>query len=181
MSALKLLPIASISPRILYLPAHGHFLNSTVSDLPVVHYHPFESNSGTVEPSDVEALVTKHGFEPQWRYSMFDFDHFHSTTHELLVPFRGRATIVLGGMERLDVRAGDVLLLPAGVAHRAERAEDGFCMVGSYPAGAKSWDNCRGGEAGVEVRIKNLGKGGVMMDPMYGREQDAPVMNAWKL
>jgi uncharacterized protein YjlB len=136
-STLELLSISSLSPRIIRIPDHGRFPNSA-SGLPVAHYHPFDPvNAASVNPSSVEALVCKHGFQPQWRYAMFDFYHFHSTTHELLVPFRGTATFVLGGTEHVDVSAGDVLLLPAGTARRAEKMEGNFCMVGSYPTNAK--------------------------------------------
>lgn len=40
----------------------------------------------------------------------------------------------------LSVKAGDVLVIPAGVSHRAMEDSDGFCMVGAYPKGAPSWD-----------------------------------------
>lgn len=40
----------------------------------------------------------------------------------------------------LDVKAGDVLVIPAGVAHRAMEDTNEFCMVGAYPKGAPSWD-----------------------------------------
>lgn len=180
MAALKLLPISSLSPRVLHLTDHGSFLNSA-SGLPVVLYHPFDTSNQALDPSAVESHVSKNSFVPQWRYPMFDFDHFHSTTHELLVPFRGTATLVLGGTKRVDVQAGDVLLLPAGVAHRAEKTDGDFCMVGSYPSGAKQWDTCRGGEEGTEERIRGLGTGGVNMDPVYGQERNAPVTQAWRL
>jgi uncharacterized protein YjlB len=164
----------------MHLPDHCRFPNAS-SGLPVVFYRPFDTDKTALDASAIEALVSQHGFKPQWRYPMFDFDHFHSTTHELLVPFRGRATLVLGGTESIDVKAGDVILLPAGVAHRAEKTEGEFYMVGSYPSGAKQWDTCRGGEEGVEDRIKKLQTGGVNMDPVYGLEKDAPVMRAWNL
>lgn len=51
-------------------------------------------------------------------------------------------------------------------------------MVGPYPANAKHWDACRGGEDDAEARIQELGAGGVIMDPVYGKEKDAPVMQA---
>jgi uncharacterized protein YjlB len=178
--SLKLLSVSSVVPTIITLPHHRNFPNAA-SGLPVVHYHPFASNEEAFDPSAIESLVSKHGFEPQWRYPMYNFDHFHSTTHELLVPFRGSATLVLGGIESIDVRAGDVLLLPAGVAHRAESTQNGFCMVGSYPTGSKAWDICKGGEEGVESKISGLGNGEITMDPIYGKDASAPIMKAWKL
>lgn len=69
----------------------------------------------------------------------------------------GTATIQLGGTDErarpgpgpssesscttIDVGPGDVLLLPAGYAHRALQDTGGFTMVGSYPIGAEKWDS----------------------------------------
>ncbi|HET6784016.1 MAG TPA: cupin, partial [Pseudoxanthomonas sp.] len=35
----------------------------------------------------------------------------------------------------MSLRAGDVLVIPAGVAHRKLREADGFQVVGAYPEG----------------------------------------------
>ncbi|KAL1733126.1 hypothetical protein EV714DRAFT_185179, partial [Schizophyllum commune] len=99
-----------------------------------------------LNPSDIERLVSKNGFEPSWRYGMFPFDHFHSNVHELLVPYKGYATLMLGTTTKLRVQPGDVLLLPAGMAHRCVESSSDYSMVGSYPKGAEQWDTCRGGE-----------------------------------
>jgi uncharacterized protein YjlB len=82
---------------------------------------------------------------------------------------------MLGSKQELNLHVGDVLLSPAGIAHRAVSSEGGFMMIGSYPVGSEEWDTCRGGEEGAEERIRRLGKGGVAMDPIYGREEGAPV------
>lgn len=51
----------------------------------------------------------------------------------------------------LDVSAGDVLVLPAGVLHRAMTDSSDFRMVGAYPAGSPSWD-MKYGEDEAECR-----------------------------
>jgi uncharacterized protein YjlB len=186
MPSLELVPPSSAHVQTFRLESSDRFPNGA-SGLPVVLYRPFAppafDAAGALDPAAVEALVAAHGFAPGWRFPMYDFAHFHSTTHELLVPFRGRATLELGdagaGATQLDVRAGDVLLLPAGTAHRAARTADAFCMVGSYPAGAARWDMCRGGGSGAEARIRALGKGGVAEDPVYGGR--GVVGEAWGL
>ena len=72
---------------------------------------------------------------------MYRESHYHSTTHETLVVFRGNAHLRFGvsnndnaddGIE-LTVKVGDVIVIPAGVAHCALNESGGFCMVGSYP------------------------------------------------
>ena len=86
---------------------------------------------------------------------------------------------MLGTTTKLRVQPGDVLLLPAGMAHRCVESSPDYSMVGSYPEGAEQWDTCRGGEKGVEERIKALGKGGVSKDPIYGERDGTPVGEAW--
>jgi uncharacterized protein YjlB len=72
---------------------------------------------------------------------MYRESHYHSTTHEGLAVFRGNAHLRFGisnddnvsdGVE-LNVKFGDVIVIPAGVAHCALTESGGFCMVGSYP------------------------------------------------
>ena len=72
---------------------------------------------------------------------MYRESHYHSTTHEGLAIFRGNARLRFGvsnddnasdGVE-LNVKVGDVLVIPAGVAHCALTESGGFTMIGSYP------------------------------------------------
>ena len=72
---------------------------------------------------------------------MYRESHYHSTTHESLAVFRGNARMRFGvsnndnaddGIE-LTVKVGDVIVIPAGIAHCALNESGGFCMVGSYP------------------------------------------------
>lgn len=99
-----------------------------------------------------EALFERHGWPPEWRYGLFDFDHFHSTAHEALGVFRGSARARLGGPagQEIDLHAGDVLILPAGVGHACLRDEGEFCMVGAYPPGQR-WEVERGDPEALEA------------------------------
>lgn len=69
---------------------------------------------------------------------------------------KGQAIIQLGGTderahprnqsnerttENIDLKEGDVLLLPAGYTHRAIECHSGFTMIGSYPQEAEHWDS----------------------------------------
>lgn len=92
-----------------------------------------------------EAMFTDHRWPPEWRYGLFDFDHFHSTAHEALGVFRGQAHIRLGGPNgsEHDIAAGDVVVLPAGVGHANLSSSGDFTMVGAYPPGQR-WEVERG-------------------------------------
>src|SRR3954453_13969696 len=88
----------------------------------------------------------EHGWRGSWVDGVFDFHHFHSTSHEVLAVVAGAATLELGRPEgtALDVGAGDVLVLPAGPGHRRAAAAGGFTVVGAYPAGQEDYDVLRG-------------------------------------
>jgi uncharacterized protein YjlB len=109
---------------------------------------------------------------------MYSQTHYHSTTHEVLCVFNGRAKLLFGGESNpgkveMEVKAGDVVVVPAGVGHRlAEDIEGGFQMVGSYPKGC-SWDMCYG-KRGEESKAEAVGKvEWLTKDPLYG--DDGPV------
>lgn len=64
---------------------------------------------------------------------------------------------------------GDVIVVPAGVAHAMLEDHGDFSMVGSYPVGAEQWDHCVGSEG--EVARKRIGTiGWFKKDPVYGQE-----------
>jgi uncharacterized protein YjlB len=94
----------------------------------------------------VRALFAEHGWRGSWVDGVFDFHHFHSTSHEVLAVVAGAATLELGGPqgEAFDVAAGHVLVLPAGTGHRRAGAAAGFTVVGAYPAGQEDYDLLRG-------------------------------------
>ena len=56
----------------------------------------------------------------------------------------GSARVRLGGDRGvvLDVKAGDALLLPAGVGHQNLGASADLLVIGAYPKG-QDWDLCR--------------------------------------
>jgi uncharacterized protein YjlB len=110
------------------------------SPLPVLIYRDVIDTPGPeARAATFEAMFKRHGWPPSWRYHLYDFDHFHSTAHEVLGIFRGQARARLGGPNgrELMLCEGDVLVLPAGVGHASLEADDDFCMVGAYPPGQR--------------------------------------------
>jgi len=117
---------------------------------PVLVYRGVDAVDGG--PDAARALFAEHGWGGSWVDGVFDFHHFHSTSHEALAVVAGAATLELGGPqgEAFEVTAGDVLVLPAGTGHRRATARDGFTVVGAYPAGQEDYDLLRG-ESAEEV------------------------------
>jgi uncharacterized protein YjlB len=175
------------------IPSHSPFPNCSLSQKPLLIYH---SAFPLPSASSVESHLRHTGVvQPQWRYTMYREHHYHSTTHEVLVVYQGRAKVCFGGLSNpkrveMQVEKGDVIIIPAGVAHallndvgesdhslsvgeKGGRKEEGFMMIGSYPPG-KQWDHCTTdlGKEGEE-RIKNLGW--FEKDPIYGNA--GPVLD----
>ncbi|KAL4067402.1 hypothetical protein V8B97DRAFT_2024980 [Scleroderma yunnanense] len=102
-------------------------------------------------------------------------------SHLLLCIVSERAKLCFDGEENPErvetaVEKGDVIIIPAGVAHRSlEDLEGNFLMVGSYPV-RKNWDMCYGSadEEGYTENIKHLEW--LKRDPIY--EDDGPALGA---
>jgi uncharacterized protein YjlB len=109
-----------------------------------------------VPVGDIEPVLAGHGWGGAWTDGVFDFHHFHSTSHEVLAVVAGSATLELGGPqgEAFEVREGDVLVLPAGTGHRRAAARDGFTVVGAYPAGQERYDVMREADDAARERIR---------------------------
>jgi uncharacterized protein YjlB len=109
-----------------------------------------------VDTRDIRRVFAEHGWGGAWTNGVFDFHHFHSTSHEVLGVVAGAATLELGGPqgEAFEVAAGDVLVLPAGTGHRRATARDGFTVVGAYPAGQENYDLLREADDAARERIR---------------------------
>ena len=129
----------------------------------------------------VENLFASNGWSGSWRNGIYGFHHYHSTAHEVLGVYRGSAKVQLGGNDgiTLTVHGGDVVIIPAGVAHKNLGASADFRVVGAYPSGTRP-DMCYG-KAGerpqTDDRIAKLSLPD--LDPVYGAE--GPLTEFWKI
>ena len=111
-----------------------------------------------VDVSDVQGLFATHGWGGSWVNGVFDFHHFHSTSHEVLAVISGSAVLELGGPqgESFEVTVGDVVVLPAGTGHRRASASGDFRVMGAYPAGQEDYDLLREADDPARARIEAL-------------------------
>src|SRR5262249_20836731 len=128
-----------------------------------------------------EELFQGNGWGGTWRNGIFPFHHYHSTAHEVLGIARGEAKVRFGGEkgETLHVKAGDAVLIPAGVGHKRLSSPDGLLVIGADPGG--QWaDLMREGaedKAGIRARIKAVPW--PKLDPVAGKA--GPMFAAWAM
>jgi uncharacterized protein YjlB len=143
--------LISPQPETLQLQPDGAIPNSR---LPVLIYRDLEAAR---HAAGAESAFAEHGWRGAWRNGIFSFHHFHSTAHEVLAIVGGNVRVRLGGPagRSLEVRRGDVLVLPAGTAHRNEADSGDLLVVGAYPNGM-SWDVRRGDPGEYDEVIANI-------------------------
>jgi uncharacterized protein YjlB len=154
----------------------GRFPNSR---LPLLLYRaalaPDEAS-----PEAMEALFAENDWPPAWRSTIFTYHHYHSTAHEVLGVADGSARLMLGGPHgrAFDVSAGDVIVIPAGVAHQRVSSAPGFLVVGGYPPG-ESWDLLTGGTGERPAADRNIARVPLPeTDPVGGRS--GPLCQLWR-
>jgi uncharacterized protein YjlB len=133
------------------------------------------------DPASVfEKLFAANGWVGCWRNGIFPFHHFHSTAHEVLGIYSGTATARLGGEHgvTLTLNPGDVVIIPAGVAHKRLSSAGGLGVVGAYPSGQHA-DMCRPdtdmcAQAAAQVARVLVPE----RDPVYGT--DGPMCEHWR-
>lgn len=139
--------------------------------LPLLVYRDSVRFARNSDPAAVlEAIFNANGWGDAWRNGIYDYVHYHARIHEVLGIARGSATLRVGGNKgkTLKVRAGDVVLIPAGVGHECLSATNSFLVVGAYPP-TGTYTECRGtyqeyAKSKEQVRrVPHL-----KSDPLYG-------------
>jgi uncharacterized protein YjlB len=141
------------------------------SRFPVLMYRAALPLEGDVAAA-FEQRFAANGWPPQWRSGVYDFHHYHSTAHEVLGVAKGSAKLMLGGEagREVDVRAGDVVVLPAGTGHKRVSASGDFVVVGAYPEGHGTWDLQRPDASTHDASVRRIAKVPVPpADPVTGK------------
>ncbi len=161
------------NPHILHLvfKRNKNFPNSK---LPVLIYKdvlllPSQKNRSSLI---IQKIFARNGWSNSWRNGIYDFHHYHSTTHECMGVSLGNATLILGGPKgkKIKLSQGDIIILPAGVGHKCLKHSEDFQCVGSYPQG-KDYDTNLGSIKELKRAITNIRKlAKPAKDPVFGKE-----------
>jgi uncharacterized protein YjlB len=150
--------------------------------LPLLVYRKVLSLDGPDLIGQVRTLFAENGWGGSWVNGIFDYHHYHSTSHEVLAICGGRAEVCFGGEHGiiLTLAAGDVVIIPAGVAHKNRGAGNDFVVVGAYPHGQENYDMCRGKHEERREADRNIVSVRVPeSDPLYGPA--GPLMEHWRV
>jgi uncharacterized protein YjlB len=127
-----------------------------------------------------ERMFAAHGWPDAWRNGIYAHHHYHSNAHEVLGIARGSARVRFGGEkgQTVGVDAGDVVVIPAGVAHKREAASGDLLVIGAYPQGQQP-DMCRAEEAAHDRALAAVAAVPLpAADPVTG--DAGPLLGCWR-
>jgi uncharacterized protein YjlB len=166
-----------MKPEKYYIGDNGLFPGN---DLPVLYYKKAFSIPVFFGARKIRALLRKNDWTNSWKNGIYTYHHYHSNTHEVLVVLRGNTTLLLGGEngKQIALHKGDVIVIPAGVAHKNLGGEKDVACIGAYPVGC-DFDMNYGNASErpkADINIENVpfpGKG-----PVSGASD--PLLQLWK-
>lgn len=166
-----------MKPEKYYITDNGIFPGN---DLPVLHYKKAFKIPLLFGGRKVKALFKSNDWTNAWKSGIYTYHHYHSNTHEVLAVLRGNTTLLLGGEngKQLALHKGDVVVIPAGVAHKNLGRENDVTCIGAYPGGA-SFDMNYGREGERPQADINISMVAVpAKGPVAGNAD--PLLHIWK-
>lgn len=153
------------------IPNHPHW--------PLIVYRNAVRLPQGIDPAAVfEQLFESNGWGKAWHDGIYHYVHYHSGIHEVLGIARGHARVQFGGAQGrgLELKSGDVAILPAGTGHQCVVASSDLLVVGAYPASGM-YDECTRSEEHAEAlkAIRNVAR--PRKDPVYG--PGGPLLELW--
>jgi uncharacterized protein YjlB len=150
------------------------------SRLPVLHYKAVLIIPVFFAARQIKQRFKENDWTNTWRDGVYAYDHYHSNTHETMAVIKGQTRLLLGGEngQEIVLQKGDVIVIPAGVAHRnLGKMKDVIC-IGSYPGGRNFDMNY--GKAGERPKAdQNISKLELPdLGPLYGIND--PLLKIWK-
>ncbi|WP_447642587.1 MULTISPECIES: cupin domain-containing protein [Chitinophagaceae] len=164
-------------PKTFYFKDDGSIPNSKY---PLLVYQDAFTQRGSKGGDWIEERFASNHWTNTWRWGVYPFHHYHSNTHEVLGCFSGSALLHMGGEsgEKITVKAGDILVIPAGVGHKCISHSDDFTVLGAYPDGL-SPDLMRGEKGERPQTDRNIaGAPFPSADPFSGNNDG--LIKLWK-
>jgi uncharacterized protein YjlB len=173
----KLNPSATISH--FFIKDNGIFPNNAL--LPAVLIKaawklPFINRAGQIQKH-----LKDNQWGNSWKNGVYGYHHYHSIAHEVMCVYKGKTQLILGGDDGVlvEVEQGDVLILPAGVAHKNLGPGNFFKCVGAYPFG-QDFDMNYGKPEERPKADSNIKKVPLpKQDPVFGSA--GPLKDLWKI
>lgn len=162
------------------LPDDGQFPNNVLCPLLVYRKALHLPATDTAVAKNVMELLESNGWTNGWENGIYDYHHYHSTAHEVLALIKGSARVQFGGPSGISLllEPGDVVVIPAGVAHKNISGHNDFSCVGAYPDGQQYDMNYgrHGERPAADHTIRNLPIPAT--DPIYG--VNGPLIKNWE-
>ncbi len=173
------MPVPRIEPNTFHFGPDGvSFPNNP--NLPVLVYHQVLTTGAHSIADCFEEVFMRNGWTGCWRWGVYDFQHFHCNAHEALGIAQGKAKLQLGGPqgEGFDVAAGDLVILPAGTAHKNLECSRDFLVVGAYPSGQGHYETNRGDPNEYAESVERIAATPLPeTDPIFGK--GGPLVRLW--
>lgn len=167
-------------PRIqtFIIPDCGIFPNN--SSLPLILMEQVFDPTAKNLVQTIEKTFHENAWGKSWRNGIYSFHHYHSTAHEVLGLYAGRVEVQFGGPngQVATAKAGDVIIIPAGVSHINLDQTPDFRCVGAYPAGQSP--DMQYGKPGerpkTDQNIRSVPR--PKTDPVYG--ENGLLLEIWE-
>jgi uncharacterized protein YjlB len=127
-----------------------------------------------------EYTILENGWSGTWINGVYDYHHYHSTSHEVLGVISGKAKILFGGENgtAVAVKQGDAAVIPAGVGHKCIEKSSDFKVMGAYPD-QQEMDMCTGTKEERPKALKHIQNVPLPQnDPLLGK--GGPMFDYWK-
>jgi len=170
-------PIQKLNITREIMTEEGPFPNNGL--LPLLHYREAFHIRDQNDTETIKELLETNRWTNTWVNGIYAEHHYHSTAHEVLVALTGSARVQFGGPNGniLTFEKGDVIIIPAGVAHKRVDDDDGFSCLGAYPEG-QSYDMNYGKPGDRPAADDNIRRVPLPEnDPLYGI--DGPLLKNW--
>ncbi|KAF4452710.1 cupin domain-containing protein [Fusarium austroafricanum] len=148
------------------------------------------------EEASATEFLERHGWEKKGIWGTITVKHFHPNVHECYGVIQGESELIFGagGADvpelgtKVPVKTGDVIVVPAGVAHASTHEDDKskdesdcYRYIGVYPIGSPQYRFDLGIERleQKEELVVESRKVSIPQDPISGHQ--GPLVRIWNV